>query len=83
MRKYPLVEIEWEDAYSTGSRQEKDNPLITGAYLRSSVGYLLQRRPRIVLAMTIDDGKFVQDTITIPSKTVRKLTRLKEDGKEN
>jgi len=80
-KKYPVVIVEWEDAFVTGGIKPVEDGEANEPCVRHSVGFLVKRGPRLIIVQT-ETGAFstIQDTLSIPKSLVRKLTRLKEDG---
>ena len=78
-KKYPLVLVEWDDAWSTSDKTQTDNRKLDEPMIRRSIGFEIRRRPRVIIAQTIDD-KLGCEILSIPRSQVRKITRLKEDG---
>ena len=77
---HPIVIVEWEDAFGSDDCFEPDCPTVHRPYLRRSVGFLMQMRPRYILAMTEDiDRTSMQTPLVLPRGIVRKVTPLKED----
>ena len=74
---YPLVEVKWEDAWSSGSHRDPDDKFLTEPAVTTSVGFLLKRKPRLVLAQSMTQAQRVYDTLTIPKGCVKKIKRLK------
>lgn len=76
-KKYPLVEVTWEDAWSTGMQCKPDDSFLRTPALTKSVGYLLERRPRIILVQSLaQTSDRIHDTLTLPPHTERKVTYL-------
>ena len=78
MASLKMALVEWDDAWSTGRKIEVDSPKLREGMIRKSVGFLLCRSPRVVLAQTDDSDGEVQDTLSISRGSVRKITELKE-----
>lgn len=75
-KKYPLVEVKWEDAWSTGRHYEPENKLLYEPSHTTSIGFLLRRKPRYVLAQSFTQSGMVHDTLCIPKGCVRKVRRI-------
>lgn len=76
----PIVEVEWEDAWSVTELTPFDNPTLKEPVIRRSVGYLLKVRPSLLLcASPYADFERGQDFTYIPRKLVRKMRVLKPD----
>jgi len=79
-KKYPVVIVEWEDAWGTDQAANTDDLELRTPLIRRSAGYLIRKRPQMILAITLDGKRRLQNILAIPPKMVRKVTRLKEDG---
>ena len=76
----PIVEVEWEDAWSISDVTSMEEKLLHESIIRKSVGYLLATKPSILLCaspyLEFDKG---QDFTSIPKKLVRKMQILKPE----
>jgi len=81
-KKYPIALIEWEDAFTAGrARTSDDLGELDGPCLKFSVGFVVKRGKRLVLAQTITPGYgTIEDTITVPRSLIHKYAELKADA---
>jgi len=77
--KYPIVLVEWADAFSLDEEMGIDAKEARQVHTRYSVGYLTERSPQVVLASTMSrEGTAMQGTLTIPQGIVVKVTELRK-----
>lgn len=78
MKPTPLVEVEWQDAYSDDSWQSAKKARKSGPMWCRTVGYLLREDDdAIVLADTIcETERDVAGTWYIPKGMVRKVRKI-------
>lgn len=85
--EYPVVLIEWEDAFATGPGVQPNDPGLLEEHRQVSVGHLIRRtRRHYVLAQSLvvspydPQSVLARDTLTLPRGVVRRFMRLKEDA---
>lgn len=81
-KKYPVVLVEWEDAWSTTDKVEIGLRRLHEPLMRRAAGFQIGSRPKLLIAQSLYDGKFAQDVLVIPHAMIRKVTRLKEDDRK-
>ncbi len=75
MKIHP-VEVEWEDAASSGGWATKESYMLSPVICKTT-GYLLQKNKKyLVVVQSEDQNGKVNDAITIPMKCVKKIRRL-------
>lgn len=81
MAKEPrIVEVEWEDAWSTSEVTPLSDLELKEPLVRRSVGWLLKTRPNILLCASPYVGfERGQDFTSIPRSLVKKIRELKPD----
>lgn len=79
MAKEPrIVEVQWEDAWSTSDVTPFRDPELNEQIVRRSVGWLLKTRPNILLCASPYVGfERGQDFTSIPRSLVKKIRELK------
>lgn len=76
----PIVEVEWEDAFSLDEEMDIGHEDAEQVHTRLSVGYLMATKPQVVLATTVARKlTTMQGTLTIPRGIVKKIRPLKGD----
>lgn len=83
--KLPVVEVTWLDARWRGKNDPVSVAKNDKAYMRRTVGYLVNRdKTKVVLAMTYDNDQDsgeeheVDDRLTVPLRMVKKVRYLRK-----
>jgi hypothetical protein len=75
----PLVEITWEDHFSSDEWTTQDDVTLAGSVFVTTIGYLIKEtRTKIVLAQNVSSAGNISGTMTILKKTVKTRTVIRE-----
>lgn len=76
-----VLEVVWEDHFSTGKWSSRDQALNEDSYIVESTGYYLGTNPKaqgLVLAQNhVKSSTTISDTITILWANIQSITRIK------
>lgn len=72
-----IVEVTWVDASALGGWRPLERHVESGVMHVTTVGYLLQRKPDIVLLQSLGENDIGAESLTIPGKWVKKVRVLK------
>ena len=82
MKELPLLEVEWEDHYSTTDWVEAAAADVLDSVYVKSVGYLFKEtKNKLVLVQNMSSSGQLAGTMTIMKKTIKTRTVLREGAK--